>query len=760
MFRRRHRRHRVTPAEPTDSHEPHATGASPAPRSTGLAARMGRWSAAHRKTAIFGWLAFVILAFSVSLALPTQFIEKKDAAVGEAGRANKIIDKAFDLDETGQGEFVLVQSDTRTVDDPAFRATIAETIGELSAFKQVENLQSPLAANHEGQISPDRHAALISYTPRGDYDEAAGYIDSIVARVDGVQAAHPDFYVASAGVSTEKALQSLIGSQLKRAGLIAIPLTIFILLLVMGSLTAALVPIALGLTAVLATFGLVSLPSQFIPMDAQISEVILLIGLAVGVDYALFYMRRERDERRAGRSEGAALAAAAATSGRAVLISGFTVMVAMAGMFFSGDKTFMSFAVGTIMVVFVAMIGSLTVLPALLSVLGDRVEKGRIPFLRRRQSSESRFWGAILRPVLRHPVIAAVASAAVLVLLALPALQLHTAESGLDAMPKSQPELETFHALDDAFPGSASAATVAVTSDDPAAVESAIAGFKTTALATGEMQNPIDVERSPDGSTFRIEVPLAGEGTDTVSDHALATLRNEVLPATIGTVAGAEYAVTGGTAQSHDFTAMMKDSAPLVFGFVLLFAFLLLLVAFRSIVVALKAIILNLLSVAAAYGILVAVFQWGWGENLLDFNSTGGIAPWLPMFLFVILFGLSMDYHVFILSRIREAYDGGMSTRDAVEHGIKSTAGVVTGAAVVMVGVFSVFALLPILDFKEMGIGLAAAILIDATIVRAVLLPATMTLLGDRNWYLPSWLNWLPRLGDGQPDIGPLPQAT
>jgi uncharacterized membrane protein YdfJ with MMPL/SSD domain len=406
------------------------------------------------------------------------------------------------------------------------------------------------------------------------------------------------------------------------------------------------------------------------------------------------------------------------------------------------------------------------VLPAVLSALGDRVEKGRIPFIgkRRRPGPEGgRLWGAILRPVLRHPVIATVASAAVLVLLALPALQLHTAESGLDAMPKSLPELQAFHALDDSFPGSSSAATVAITSDDGAAVESAIAGFKRMALASDEVLEPIDVDRSPDGSAFRIDVPLAGKGTDAVSDHALATLRNELLPSTIGTVPSAEYAVGGGTAQSHDFTAMMKDSAPFVFGFVMVLAFLILLAAFRSIVVALKAIALNLLSVAAAYGVLVAVFQWGWGENLLDFNSTGGIAPWLPMFLFVILFGLSMDYHVFILSRVREAHDSGMNTRDAVEHGIRSTAGVVTGAAVVMVGVFSVFATLPVLDFKEMGIGLAAAILIDATIVRAVLLPASMSLLGDRNWYLPSWLSWLPRLDherDEPAGIGPLPQSA
>ncbi len=726
---------------------------SPLKRSTNIAARMGRWSASHWKTAAFGWLAFVIASFAIGIALPVHMIENKDAAVGEAGKANKIVDEAFDLDKTGQGELVIVQSKTKTVDDPAFRSTINETIGVLSKFKKVEKLHSPLTAGNEGQISPDRHSALIVFSPRGSYDEAALYIDTIVAATAGVQKAHPDFYVAEAGVSTEKALDKVINSGIAKAGLIALVLTLVVLLLVLGSAVAALVPILVGLTSVFATFGLVSLPSQLVPMDASVNEVILLIGLAVGVDYSLFYLRRERDERRAGRSERAAIEAAAATSGRAVLISGFTVIIAMAGMLLSGDKTFMSFAIGTMMVVAVAMIGSLTVLPAMLSKLGDRVEKGRIPFLhrlRRDNGEGSRFWSAILRPVLRHPLISAAASASVLVVLAIPALHLHTADSGLDALPKSQPELKTFHAIDDAFPGKATAAIVAVTGGDATRLGPAIANLKTKALASGEMQNPIQVEQSPDGSTFKVDIPLAGNGTDKVSNHALATLRNEIVPATIGTVPGVEYAVGGSTAGSHDFNAAMKSSAPLVFGFVLLFAFLLLLVAFRSIVIALKAILLNLLSVAAAYGMLVAIFQWGWGENLLDFNSTGGIASWLPMFLFVILFGLSMDYHVFILSRIREAFDRGLSTEDAVEHGIRTTAGVVTGASIVMVGVFSVFAILPLLDLKEMGIGLAAAILIDATIVRAVLLPATMKLLGKWNWYLPTWLEWLPRLEHGR----------
>ena len=344
-------------------------------------------------------------------------------------------------------------------------------------------------------------------------------------------------------------------------------------------------------------------------------------------------------------------------------------------------------------------------------------------------------------------MIATVASVAVLVVLALPAFHLHTADSGLDALPKSQPELKAFHAIDDAFPGGASGAVVAIKGGDGADAPGRDRRPQGEGARLGR-----DAEADPDRAEPRRH-DVSGRDPARRRRHrrglepcARDAAHEILLPATIGTVAGVEYAVGGPTAQSHDFNAMMKSSAPLVFGFVLLFAFLLLLVAFRSIVVALKAILLNLLSVAAAYGMLVAVFQWGWGENLLDFNSTGGIASWLPMFLFVILFGLSMDYHVFILSRIREAYDRGLSTNDAVEYGIRTTAGVVTGASIVMVGVFAIFAILPLLDLKEMGIGLALAILIDATIIRAVLLPASMTLLGERNWYLPRWLEWLPTL--------------
>jgi uncharacterized membrane protein YdfJ with MMPL/SSD domain len=627
---------------------------------------------------------------------------------------------------------------------------MSQTIATLDSFPQVERLRSPYASGNDGQISADGHSALIQFSPRGTYEETTTYIDEITRAVAGVQRENPDFVVVEAGSSsTGKALDAMFGSQLARAGLISIPLTLVILLLVFGSVVGATVPLLLALSSVFATIGLVAVPSQIVPMDEVVSEVILLIGLAVGVDYSLFYIRRERDERRAGRGERAALEAAAATSGRAVLISGFTVMIAMAGMFFSGDKTFMSMAIGTMMVVAVAMIGSLTVLPAVLSWLGDRVDTVRVPFVSRlrRGDGEGRVWGAILDRVLQHPLVSALAAGAVLLLLAVPALRLHTSTSGLDALPTSLQEVQDYHAVDDAFPGGATPAVVAISGDAARpALQRAVRQLEAKALASGQALEPIHAEVAPSGTAIRVAIPLVGRGTDARSNAALATLREEIVPATVGRVQGVEVAVTGDTAASKDWNDAMKSALPLVGGFVLTFAFLLLLVTFRSVVIPFKAIVMNLLSVAAAMGVIVAVFQWGWGESLLDFSSNGGVAAWLPLFLFVILFGLSMDYHVFILSRVREYYDRGLDTEQAVARGIKTTAGVVTSAAVVMMLVFGVFATMPIVDMKEMGVGLAAAILIDATIVRAVLLPATMKLLGRWNWYLPSWLEWLPRL--------------
>jgi uncharacterized membrane protein YdfJ with MMPL/SSD domain len=719
---------------------------SPLKQSNNVAARMGRWSANHWKTAVFGWIAFVVAALFVGQLAGTKNIEHSD--VGQSERAYRILkDAGFQSDP--QTEIVLVQSTTLTAGTPAFRAVVNDVVSAVSPFKTIENLRSPNDAGHGDLISQDGHTALVEFDMKGTNDAATAKIDALTATTDRVAKAHPDFYVGEAGsISSGKALNAMFNKQLASAGERSIPLTLIILLLVFGAIVAAGVPLLLALSAVAGTLGLIALPSHLVPMDQNVSAVLLLVGLAVGVDYSLFYLKREREERAAGKSHRAALEAAAATSGRSVLISGVTVMIAMAGMLFSGDKSYLSFGVATMIVVAVAMLGSLTVLPALLSKLGDRVEKGRIPFLGRfrRPSGDNRFWSAILTPALKHPVVSAVAAAAVLLAMAVPTLSLHTTESGLSSLPKGVATVATIEKIQKTFPGSAGPAIVAIKAkaDAPATV-AAIRALRTAALASGQMRGPVEVDVNPAHTVTRVAIPLEGDGTDAVSMRALHTLRDVVLPATIGKLAGASYAVTGDTASSADGNALLKHSAPLVFAFVLTFAFLLLLLSFRSIVIAVKAIVLNLLSVGAAYGVLVAIFQYGWGASLLNFRSNGGIASWLPIFMFVILFGLSMDYHVFILSRVREAYDRGMTTEEAVAHGIKTTAGTVSSAALVMVGVFSIFATLPIIDMKELGIGLAAAVLVDATIVRAMLLPATMKLLGDWNWYLPSWLGWLPK---------------
>jgi uncharacterized membrane protein YdfJ with MMPL/SSD domain len=739
---------------------------SPLKRSNNIAARMGRWSASHWKTAVFGWLAFVVAALFIGNVVGTKNIKEEDYNTGQSHRADQILREGFPQADP-QTEIVLVQSSKLTVNAAAFRSTIQDVVAAVDGNPAIKNLKSPLAAANGDLISDDRSTVMVTFDMKGKYDDAKTKIDPIEAAVAKVAAANPGFYVGEAGsVSSGKALDKMFNEQLKLAGERSIPITIIVLLLVFGALVAVGIPLLLALSGVMATIGLVALPSHLVPMDNNVAAVILLIGLAVGVDYSLFYLKREREERAAGKSSRAALEAAAATSGRSVLISGFTVMIAMAGMMFSGDKSYLGFGIATLMVVGIAMLGSLTVLPAMLSKLGDRVEKGKIPYLHRlrRDSGENRFWKRILTPAMRRPGIAAALAAGVLVLMAVPVLHLHTTQSGLDALPNSAPTVGTIKKIQNAFSnGDVAQSEVAVRADlDAPATQQALASLKSQVVASGLNSGAVDMEFNAAHTVARVDIPLVGQGTDDESIAALDKLRNTILPATIGKVDGAEYAVTGQTASSADSNALLKQKAPIVFGFVLVFAFALLLVTFRSIVIAAKAIVLNLLSVGAAYGVLVAVFQWGWGESLLGFQSNGGIASWLPIFMFVILFGLSMDYHVFILSRVREAFDRGMSTEDAVSHGITTTAGTVSSAALVMVGAFAVFALMPILDMKEMGIGLAAAVLIDATIVRAVLLPATMKLLGDANWYLPSWLEWLPRVEheDRAPEAAPAPAAA
>jgi RND superfamily putative drug exporter len=716
-----------------------------------LAARVGRWSARHRKTAIGGWLAFVVLALVLGGMAGTNTLEYADSGVGEAGHADSTIYHAF---PKKSDEGVLIQSASVKAGSPQFKAVVAEVIESLDKTKGVGELTSPYAGGGE-KVSPDGHSALVVYELPGDETKAKTAIDAPVAAIADVAAAHPGFTVEAFGeASSEKELMKAINGDLHKAEFISLPVTLAILLLAFGGILIAGVPVLLALSAVLATVGIIGPISQISPVSDSISSVVLLIGLAVGVDYALFYVRRVREEREAGRGHQAAIDAAAATSGRAVLVSGFTVVTAMAGMYLAGAADFASYATGTIVVVALAMVGSLTVLPALLSKMGDRIDRRRGGLLVGLRARVARLdlWGRITGRVLRRPVVAAVVSTTLLLALAYPALDMKTANPGPESYPQDLAVVQTFNSVQDAFPSENSAATIVVEAKDVtgAAITGQIDRLESRTSGDELFPGALEVEVNPDETVAQIAIPTAGDGYDDESGRALDALREDIVPATLGKVAGAEVSVTGPAAQTRDFNESMVEHLPFVFGFVLVVAFALLLVTFRSIVIPIKAIVLNLLSVGAAYGVLVAVFQNEWAERLLGFNSTGAIVPWLPLFLFVILFGLSMDYHVFILTRVREAYDRGMSTEDAVAHGIRTTAGTVTSAAAVMVAVFSIFAVLSLLDFKQMGVGLAVAVLLDATLIRGVLLPATMKLLGERNWWLPRSLGWLPKLEHGR----------
>jgi uncharacterized membrane protein YdfJ with MMPL/SSD domain len=716
-----------------------------------LAGRAGRWSAAHWRRALFGWLAFAIAATVLGSVVGHVQMKDSDVASGEAATALRMLEQAG-LTQPAT-ENVLIQSGRYDASDPTFAATVAAVVRALAAQPNVTNLQNPMFEQHGGgQISADGHSLLVQFDVRGDPNKAKDKIKPILDAVAGVQSASPSFSVREVGnASANYEIGKTFNKDFKNAERLTIPLTLLILLGAFGALVAAGLPVLLAFSAVLASLGLYSLVTHASSGDYDsTSAVILLIGMAVGVDYSLFYLRREREERATGQAPRPALLKAAATSGQAVLISGVTVLIAMAGMFIASNKIFTSMAFGTMLVVFCAMLGSLTVLPAAMSKLGDRIDRGRVPYLGRRKhaAGESRFWGFVLDRVLRRPVAAILLAGGLLIAAALPALDMHTKLPSFTDMPRELPIVQTYKAVIAAFPGAPTPADVVVQAPDvrSARVAGQIQRMERRAVATGQMYAPMQMTVSRDNTVALIHVPIAGNGDDRTSLAALSTLRTDVLPSTLGRLGNVRYAVAGETAGTHDFNQQMKARMPWVLAFVLGLAFVLLLATFRSVVIPLTAIVLNLLSVGAAYGLLVLIFQNDWAEGILGFTSNHAITSWLPMFLFVILFGLSMDYHVFILSRVKELRDAGLSTEEAVARGIKRTAGTVTSAAIIMVAVFAIFGTLRMIMMKQMGVGLALAVLIDATVIRGVLLPAAMKLLGEWNWYMPRWLDWVPSL--------------
>jgi RND superfamily putative drug exporter len=714
---------------------------------TNLAGRAGRWSAAHWKTATFGWLAFALVAMVLGGAVPVKQLKDADMASGEAARAERILEQAgFKIPAT---ESVLIQSKTSTVDDPAFNATVASLVQTLSGEPDVTNIVSPIENPQAGLVSADRHSALVQFDIKGKAEKAKDKVAPILKAVDAAQAGNPSVIVQEFGyASANYELGKRFERDMARAEYTSFPLTIVILLIAFGALVAAGLPVLLAFSAVLAATGLNSVVGHFVPTDKQtVSAVILMMGMAVGIDYSLFYLRREREERHRGSTPHEALLRTARTSGQAVLVSGVTVLIAMAGMLISGNAIFTTIGLGTMLVVFASMVGSLTVLPSVLHRLGDKVDKGRIPVFRG-QPRDDGLWGRAIGRVLQRPVTAVVIAAGGLALLALPALSMHTKLPSLTDLPHDMKIVRTYERIQQAFPGSQTPAVLVVRAPDVTtpAYERAYALFRERALATSELYPPFHVIVNPEKTVARIDFAVAGDGDNAASIAALHTLRDTVIPPIAASLPGVETAVTGVTAGTYDFNQQMKHRLPFVFLFVLGLAFTLLLMTFRSLVIAATAVALNLLSVAAAYGILVAVFQFGWLHALFGFQTNGAIVTWIPLFLFVILFGLSMDYHVFILSRVKELHDGGECTDDAIRLAITRTAGTVTSAAIIMVAVFGLFSTLALIQMQQMGFGLAVAVLIDATIVRGVLVPAAMKLLGERNWYFPKRLEWLPTL--------------
>ncbi|MBR7829186.1 MMPL family transporter [Actinospica sp. MGRD01-02] len=703
------------------------------------AAALGGWSAAHRKTAVFGWLFFVILATVIGGAVGQKQLTDAQQGVGDSARAVQILQDAGISDPAS--EMVLVHSTTQTADAATYREAVDQVLAAVRGTGQTDNLQSPYAT---GLISKDRHYALVEFDMTGDASSADGRVQPVLDAVAKVQAANPGLRISEVGdASGSHWVNETLGTDFKRAEWTAVPLAFGILLAAFGALIAAVLPVLLAVTAFMAALGLLDLISHAVPQSSSSNSVMLLMGLAVGVDYCLFYLRRERQERAAGRDPKDALSVAAATSGHSVLVSGLTVMVAMAGMFITGMHIFEGFALASILVVAIAMVGSVTVLPALLAMLGDRIDWGRRKSRRHRPANPDggRVWNATMGKVLDHPKGFATAAAAFLILLALPALGLRTASLDVNQqLPAASPLVQTYDAISAEFPASPAPGMIVLQTPDvkSSAVVEGIAAFKSEAAADGALgSGPVQVTSYPAQHVVKILFPVAGQGRDARAIASLNTLRGTVVPHTLGAIPHTTALVGGSLAFSTDFNGRLDATILPVFLFVLGVTFLVMLLAFRSWVIAATAIVLNLLSTGAAYGVMVAMFQHGWGSGLIGTKPVGALESWIPLFVFVVLFGLSMDYHVFVVSRIREAHDRGLSTKDAVAQGLRATAGTITSAAAIMVAVFAVFGTLSMQDFKQLGVGLGAAILLDATVIRVLLLPTVMTLLGERNWRRP-----------------------
>ncbi len=714
----------------------------------GFTGRLSSWSARHRWLVIASWLVGVV-ALNVAAAAAggvfTTDIEFTNDPESQVAR---------DLIQGFRGsdplyEQVIVQSDTLTVDDPAFAAFVGELIAELRQHPEAivaDRSFTYYETGLEDLVSADRRITLVPVLLNADIDTAPAALtvlhEAIEAREDsgfdllygGFASFNEDFITAS---------EADLSAELR-----ALPFALVILVLVFGTLVAAAIPMLIAFLAIGGAFAIITLISEFWTLSVFVTNVTLMIGLAVGIDYALFVVARYREQRRHGYEVLEAIGIAGDTASRAVFFSGGTVVIALMGMFIVPTSIFQGFAVGASVVVILAVLGSLTFLPAVLSLLGDRVNRLALPFAKKNGlDDDTGFWAGTARFVMRYPLVMALASSAFLIVLTIPYFSIQLGASGPSSLPEGYNSREAFEILDREFlAGRAQPSEVVITATDVTApnVQDAILAFQQAVSADPDYQLLNEVTVSPANDIAVVSVALPGDISSDAAIDAMKRIRTGFVPAAFGDVDAQVY-VGGPTAGNSDFFDLVRDYTPIVFAFVLGFSFVLLTMIFRSLVVPLKSIVMNLLSVGAAYGVIVAVFQWGWGASL-GFQQVDAIEAWLPLFMFTILFGLSMDYHIFLLSRIRERFDETRDNAGSVAFGLRTTANIITGAAGIMVAVFGGFALGDLVMFQQIGLGLAVSVFLDATVVRVILVPATMRLLGDVNWFMPSWLRWLPDL--------------
>lgn len=693
--------------------------------------RVARWSATNPLKAIAAWLIVIAVTFGISFTTGIREATQLELSVGESAQAMQMTEDAGKVDLAVEN--ILIRGAGDAFDLSAARAAGDAVTTDFAALPGVASVLGPLP-------SKSGNALLYRVEMTGDPDSARDRVEPLLAETAKIQAAHPAVVVEEVGTASIRAeFGEWLNNDVEKATSLSLPVTLVILLIAFGAIVMAGIPVLLAISSVASALGLWALASQLVPDAGMTLHLIVLVGMAVGVDYSLFYLRRFREERRRGRGQADAVAVAAATAGHSVIVSGVAVVLSMAGLYVAQDTMFSALATGAILVVLVSLISSLTILPALLATLGRWSEKPRVPFVWRLfDAPEPRLVAAILRPVVRFPVIAAVCSVAILILLALPVIGMSLQSTQTADFPRSLSTMQRYDELVKEFPDTAYTDTIVVR------VPSAQRGELTTQFAAvaERVQSRDDLYGavaepwiSADGRTgvLNVTVPHALDSGE--ARASVQVLRDDIVPKTLGGISGAETAVGGDIALDMDYTGNLDAKLPLVIGIVVALTFLIMFAVYRSVAIGLVTVVLNLLSTLAAFGILTLVFQGEWAQGLLGFTSNGHIVSWVPMLLFVVLSGLSLDYHVFVVSRIRENVSSGMTIPSAVFAGVTRTAGVVTTAAIIMVAVFSIFAALSFIELKQIGVGLAVAILIDATLIRVVTLPALLMVLRRVLWW-------------------------